>query len=127
MKINNKKYSGVNINKTKAAATLLASFAVFALAYFALAQNSSGNNIFLDTDQDGLTDKEEKMIGTDSANPDTDGDGYSDGYEKETLKSSPYDKTSRPIPTCARRFRGNGPAARRKRNPSMTGEIGTWA
>lgn len=35
-----------------------------------------------DTDGDGLTDREEvKVFGTDPLNPDTDGDGYSDGAE----------------------------------------------
>ena len=32
----------------------------------------------LDSDKDGLTDKEENAIGSDSNNPDSDGDGYSD-------------------------------------------------
>ncbi|MFG6286516.1 Ig-like domain-containing protein, partial [Actinotignum schaalii] len=32
-----------------------------------------------DTDGDGLTDGEEKKIGTDPKNPDTDGDGINDG------------------------------------------------
>ena len=31
-----------------------------------------------DTDKDGLTDSEEGLLGTDSKNPDTDGDGISD-------------------------------------------------
>lgn len=35
----------------------------------------------LDTDNDGLTDKVEKMLHTDPYNPDTDGDGTSDGDE----------------------------------------------
>lgn len=39
------------------------------------------NNNFVDTDKDGLTDKEEKIYGTDPKNSDTDGDGYSDGDE----------------------------------------------
>ncbi len=34
-----------------------------------------------DSDNDGLSDEEEKMLGTDPQNPDTDGDGYTDGEE----------------------------------------------
>lgn len=35
----------------------------------------------VDMDKDGLTDVEEDLYKTDPANPDTDGDGYSDGHE----------------------------------------------
>ncbi|MFH1078376.1 MAG: fibronectin type III domain-containing protein, partial [Patescibacteria group bacterium] len=35
----------------------------------------------LDTDSDGLTDLEETLFGTDSRNPDTEGDGFNDGNE----------------------------------------------
>ncbi|HEM6373110.1 TPA: LPXTG cell wall anchor domain-containing protein, partial [Streptococcus suis] len=35
-----------------------------------------------DTDGDGVTDGQEKTDGTDSKNPDTDGDGVTDGQEK---------------------------------------------
>ena len=38
-------------------------------------------NYFQDRDQDGLTDQEEKALGTDWKKADTDGDGYSDGVE----------------------------------------------
>lgn len=38
-------------------------------------------NNFIDTDNDGLTDEEEKIYGTSIINPDTDGDGYLDGEE----------------------------------------------
>lgn len=34
-----------------------------------------------DYDNDGLSDKLERLLGTDLGNPDTDGDGYSDGQE----------------------------------------------
>jgi outer membrane protein OmpA-like peptidoglycan-associated protein len=43
----------------------------------------------VDRDHDGLTDKMEKEIGTDPKNPDTDGDGLSDGAEYNTYKTSP--------------------------------------
>ncbi len=42
-----------------------------------------------DQDQDGLTDVEEALYGTSVTNPDTDGDGYSDGSEVTGL----YDPT----------------------------------
>lgn len=84
------------INVTILLATLAASFAIFAWTYFAIAQNTNTNSLFLDSDQDGLTDQEEKMIGTDPLNPDTDGDGYSDGEEVSSgynpLKPAPGDK-----------------------------------
>lgn len=50
-------------------------------ALFATADDSP--NIFMDSDQDRLTDEEEKNSCTDPNNPDTDGDGYSDGVEVE--------------------------------------------
>lgn len=51
---------------------------------------------FEDADQDGLSAEEEKAFGTDPANSDTDGDGYSDGVEVESgydpLKPAPGDR-----------------------------------
>jgi hypothetical protein len=67
-------------------------------AVFSAAQENAGSdkNIFLDSDQDGLSDEEERMLGTDPFNPDTDGDGYSDGVEVRSgydpLKPAPGDK-----------------------------------
>jgi hypothetical protein len=82
--------------KTKMMAITAATFAVFAATYFAMAQNSNGNNIFLDSDQDGLTDQEEKSLGTDFRKADTDGDGYSDEKEVQSgynpLKPAPGDQ-----------------------------------
>ncbi len=43
----------------------------------------------LDCDRDGLTDEEEKSIGTDPCNADTDGDGLSDFEEVRTIGTSP--------------------------------------
>lgn len=84
------------VNKTKIIATGIATFAVFFWTLFAVAENKNGNSLFLDSDQDGLTDQEEKMIGTDPQNADTDGDGYSDGKEVSSgynpLKSAPGDQ-----------------------------------
>lgn len=37
--------------------------------------------VFMDTDDDGLSDEDEVVLGTDPANPDSDGDGLLDGFE----------------------------------------------
>ena len=42
---------------------------------------AGNSNYFEDRDQDGLANQEEQAMGTDPDNPDTDGDGYSDGVE----------------------------------------------
>ncbi len=42
-----------------------------------------------DSDGDGLTDDQEKELGTDPNNPDTDGDGLNDGAEVNTTKTDP--------------------------------------
>ncbi|MDD5464642.1 MAG: hypothetical protein PHP62_05835, partial [Candidatus Moranbacteria bacterium] len=59
-------------------------------------QASTHKNIFLDSDQDGLSDDEEKTYGTNPQVADTDGDGYSDGAEIQSgydpLKSAPGDR-----------------------------------
>ena len=77
---------------------VLASLLCLSLAFFVAAEqnSSSAKNIFLDSDQDGLTDNEEKSYGTDVRNSDTDSDGYSDGTEVEAgynpLVKAPGDK-----------------------------------
>jgi len=43
----------------------------------------------VDTDKDGLTDEEEKRLGTDSLNSDTDKDGLSDYDEAKVYKTNP--------------------------------------
>jgi len=72
------------------------SFVVCGATFFALAESQTNNSLFLDSDQDGLTDQEEHMIATDPEKADTDGDGYSDGKEVESgynpLKPAPGDK-----------------------------------
>lgn len=72
---------------------LIGSFAFYSIAE----ENSSSNqSVFDDFDQDGLSNDEEKVYGTDPKIADTDGDGYSDGAEVRTgydpLKSAPGDK-----------------------------------
>lgn len=77
---------------------ILASLIVLSFAFFVSAENNSRgvSNIFLDSDQDGLSDEEEKMYGTNPSNPDTDGDSYSDGAEVRSgydpTKPAPGDK-----------------------------------
>lgn len=43
----------------------------------------------IDTDNDGLSDDDEAMYGTDPNNPDSDGDGLEDGYEVHTSGTNP--------------------------------------
>jgi hypothetical protein len=45
--------------------------------------------LIIDSDNDGLTDAEEKALGTDPNNPDTDGDGLFDGEEVKVYKTDP--------------------------------------
>jgi len=77
---------------------LVLSLFVFHIGTFTLAKDSnvSSLNIFQDSDNDGLSDTEEKIYGTDPHNPDTDGDGYTDGAEVlggyDPLKKAPGDK-----------------------------------
>jgi hypothetical protein len=95
-KTNNKEPDKSGVARPKTVVIVSATVAIFALTYFAMAQNSNGNNIFRDSDQDGLTDQEEKSLGTDPMKADTDGDGYSDGKEIGSgfnpLKPAPGDQ-----------------------------------
>jgi hypothetical protein len=65
------------------------SFAIFciliiiAFSFFTFADDTD-LTLFEDFDRDGLSNAEEDMLGTDSKNSDTDGDGYSDGVEIES-------------------------------------------
>ncbi|MDD5083888.1 MAG: hypothetical protein PHT88_03030 [Candidatus Moranbacteria bacterium] len=71
------------------------SFAVFS---FADTQSTTDKNIFQDTDQDGLSNDEEKLYGTNPNEADTDGDSYTDGTEIKSgynpLKAAPGDRVS---------------------------------
>lgn len=67
------------------------------MAFFVFAEDTvSTKNIFQDSDQDGLSNDEEGLYGTDPLNKDSDGDGYMDGVEVESgydpMKPSPGDK-----------------------------------
>lgn len=63
---------------------------------FAADDITTGHNIFQDSDQDGLSNDEEALYGTDPLNKDTDGDGYMDGVEVESgydpLRLAPGDR-----------------------------------
>jgi hypothetical protein len=45
----------------------------------------------IDSDGDGLLDKEEPTYGTDPYDPDTDKDGLTDGQEVKEFKTNPMD------------------------------------
>lgn len=60
--------------------------------YFVKGENIFTSQIVIDSDRDGLNDREEEKYGTDKFNPDSDGDGYSD-YEEVT---NGYDPLSAP-------------------------------
>ncbi len=88
----------MRIKLSKTTLIIFTGLVVFSFAFFTIADelSSSNKNIFLDSDQDGLSDAEEKTYGTDPFNPDTDGDGYTDGAEVKSgydpLKPAPGDK-----------------------------------
>ena len=56
---------------------------------FSLGLTAVGSDPNKDTDGDGLTDKQEKELGTDPKIADTDGDGLTDGKEFLTTKTDP--------------------------------------
>ena len=48
----------------------------------------------MDQDKDGLTNQEERDLGTNPRDPDSDDDGLSDGLEVKSLKTNPKDADS---------------------------------
>lgn len=87
------------MNKRKK--TIILSTSLFIFIFFSCfvagqIQTSINKNIFGDSDQDGLSDEEEKSYGTNPNNPDSDGDSYSDGVEIKSgydpLKAAPGDR-----------------------------------
>ena len=88
---------GVSQQNTRFTLFVFFSLFIFSAAFFVFADNIVGaKNIFQDSDQDGLSNDEEKLYGTDPFEKDSDGDGYSDGVEVESgydpLKPAPGDK-----------------------------------
>lgn len=88
----------MKIRNVKTSLLVLVGLIVISLAFYVSAEVNSAatENVFLDSDQDGLSDEEEKSLGTDPKNKDTDGDGYSDGVEVKSgydpRKPAPGDK-----------------------------------
>lgn len=90
--------TGVKLKNIQLSFIVLASLIILSFAFFVSAQNNSetSNNIFTDSDQDGLSDQEEKIYGTDPHDKDTDNDSYTDSIEVQSgydpLKPAPGDK-----------------------------------
>jgi hypothetical protein len=78
-----KKAKSAKLKNVNLSTLVLVFLVALSFSFYVFAENnsSSDNNVFLDSDQDGLTDLEEISYGTDPKNRDTDGDGYSDGAE----------------------------------------------
>src|SRR3990170_2156128 len=73
-----------NLNVYKTAETPNDAYAGLGIGF--TFQSDRGNS---DDDMDGLIQKEEKLLGTDPNNPDTDGDGLKDGEEVNKYKADP--------------------------------------
>lgn len=89
----------LNFTERKAKLTffIFSGLMVFSIGLFVFAEsNTSSQTLFNDSDQDGLSNDEERLYGTDLMNKDTDGDGYNDGVEVSSgydpLKPAPGDK-----------------------------------
>lgn len=88
----------MKLSQRKLTFIIFSALCIGSFAFFAIAQQNPRNDksIFLDSDQDGLSDDEERTYGTDPNNRDTDGDSYSDGTEVKSgydpLKRAPGDK-----------------------------------
>lgn len=90
-------FGSISEKRTRFAFLLFFSLLILSTGFFVFADDKVGTkNIFQDSDQDGLSNDEEKLYGTDPFNKDTDSDGYGDGVEVESgydpLKHSPGDK-----------------------------------
>lgn len=73
--------------------------------------------VVLDTDQDGLTDEEELLLGTDANNIDTDGDGLFDREEVRVYKTNPL------LPDTDGDSYSDGEEVRGGYNPLGTGRL----
>jgi uncharacterized protein involved in exopolysaccharide biosynthesis len=112
-----KKTKSVKIRNANLSVLVLVFLVVASFSFYAFAENNSTseNNVFLDSDQDGLTDLEEGSYGTDPKNRDTDGDGYSDGAE---VKSG-YDPT---VPAPGDRMDSETKSLSQTTTPEVAGE-----
>lgn len=85
----------MKIKKIKSTFIVFSGLVILSFSVFAFAEENS-KNIFQDSDQDGLSNEEERSFGTNPYNSDTDRDGYSDGIEIKSgydpLKPAPGDK-----------------------------------
>lgn len=91
----------IEVKKVKTALLVFLLLLFFSFSFSIIArENSSDESIFLDSDQDGLSDEDETKYGTDPENPDSDKDGYKDGSEVDSgydpLKPAPGDKIGAP-------------------------------
>ncbi len=88
--------AGVILSKNSAKRTISVTSLVEEAAQTTSFQNKN-TNLIKDSDNDGLLDWEEKVYGTDPNNPDTDGDGTTDGEEikqhRDPLVAGPNDGT----------------------------------
>jgi len=97
----------MEIKRVKITLLVLAALVISSYAFFTMAQENSQtqNNIFIDSDQDGLSDQEETSYGTDPRNSDSDHDGYSDGAEIKSgydpLIPSPGDRVVQETATAS--------------------------
>ena len=88
----------MNAKKIFNAFFVLAILLMVSFSCLVIAEEPTGNtkNIFIDSDQDGLSDEEEKVYKTDPYKADSDNDGYSDGVEVgsgyDPLRPAPGDK-----------------------------------
>lgn len=113
---------------------LVFSLLVFSsFGFLSIASDSfSGKDIFQDSDQDGLTNEEERLYGTDPQKADTDNDGYSDGAEVRSgydpLKPSPGDKIlprEKPVVTSPKNdSQGSSPSSSVSTEETMPGGVG---
>jgi hypothetical protein len=85
----------MKLTKIKKLVLILVISLLAALNVAVFAKNTN-NNLTVDSDDDGLTDAEERTYGTDPMSRDTDGDGYSDGVEVKSgydpLVKAPNDR-----------------------------------
>lgn len=104
---------------------------LFSVVFISSAQESSesGKNLFLDFDQDGLSNDEEISYGTDPYVADTDGDGYTDyveitsGYDPK--KPAPGDKIIKDTEVILAEIEGDGDNLTEEVGAKLAGVVST--